>query len=86
MPGSFDEVQAAFDDELIDEEISARSAGLHPLSASSSRSCSQRPRTIALLARRRRSTLSHRLPFGPYMVAGTLVSALWFLLTCASIT
>jgi leader peptidase (prepilin peptidase)/N-methyltransferase len=38
------------------------------------------PHTIALLALRRRDALKRRLPFGPYLIAGTLLSAGWFLL------
>lgn len=37
------------------------------------------PHTIALLVLRRRGALHHRLPFGPYLVAGTLLAAAWFL-------
>lgn len=39
------------------------------------------PHTIALLTLRRRDALKRRLPFGPYLVAGTLLSAAWFLLS-----
>ena len=38
------------------------------------------PHTIALLVLHRRDALKRRLPFGPYLIAGTLLSAGWFLL------
>jgi leader peptidase (prepilin peptidase)/N-methyltransferase len=37
------------------------------------------PHTVALLVLHRRGALKHRLPFGPYLVAGALIAAAWFL-------